>query len=271
MESTSFCVLFLTLCISICHIARGSDDIGQQEDERLVDMDLDQFDDTLKIATHDQKMKILERLLKAIHEKSQQVKVRGIRDSKEDLKSDIDDDYLDAMNAYVDSGEPEIQNDLNVSEPNDDSGNEHATEEEPIKEEEPITEEEPLTDDEPVTEDEPVTKDDPLTEDCEENDEPILPLPPAFQRNTGGFGEIDDFPSDAIEQANQEISIGVSDDTRSSSLQLGRRRSLKCIPKQNKEKPDNAKKALSRSLDGFRSLQKQRKTYLIIKTPLYDA
>ena len=95
MDTTIQSIFLLILCKQLCYTSGQPPRAGFRQR-------LNEFDDTLKDATHDQKVKFLERLLKAIHEKSKIANPGNSNESPENL------DAMKEMSAYVDSGEPQV-------------------------------------------------------------------------------------------------------------------------------------------------------------------
>ena len=97
MDTTIQFIFLLILCTQLCYTSGQPPRTGFR-------LRLSEFDDTLEKATHDQKVKILERLLKNIHEKSKNANPRNSNESPENL------DAMKETSTYVDSGEPQLSN-----------------------------------------------------------------------------------------------------------------------------------------------------------------
>jgi len=271
MDTAIQSIFLLILCTQLCYTSGQPPRTGFR-------LRLSEFDDTLEKATHDQKVKILERLLKNIHEKSKNANPRNSNESPENL------DAMKATSAYVDSGEPQLSNirdgktvfDLNqqmelggklqlrapsealtpMSIKRRNSGPEKQLR---LPEEQLINS----------------FSDNPEAEDCvEDEEEALLTLkesePPKFtlDRRPASMGSIDDFPSEARDLASKVFSINNdpntefidSMNTRSGAIQFSAQQKKKRCQKKVKEGEQDRK--------GFRSLQKGGKnTYLIIKMP----
>ena len=262
MDTTIQSIFLLILCTQLCYTSGQPTRTGFR-------LRLSEFDDTLEKATHDQKVKILERLLKNIHEKSKNANPRNSNESPENL------DAMKEMSAYVDSGEPQLSNirdrktvsDLNqqmelggklkVRAPSEALTPLSIVRRIRGQEKQLRLPEEKLIN---------TFSDDPEEEDCVEDEVEALPEPPKFtlQRRPASLGSIDDFPSEARDLASKVISINNdpnfefdSMDGRSGAIQFGKKkRCQKKVKEGEKEK------------EGFRSLQQPGKnTYLIIKMP----
>jgi len=269
MDTIIQSIFLLILCTQLCYTS------GQptRTDFR---QRLSEFDETLEKATHDQKVKFLESLLKNIHEKSKDANPRNANESPENL------DAMKEMNAYVDSGEPQLSLNRDQS---------SATNSKRQKELGGKWQEDPLEDTLdhgnsdvltpmfigransgqqkqlrlPEEESDNSFSDYPEQEDCVEDDEEALPEPPKFtlQRRPASLGSIDDFPSEAIDLASKVISINNDPNTdvfdsmdgRAGAISFGKKK--RCQKKVKGEKEEEK---------GFRGLQQRGKdTYLIIK------
>ena len=229
MESTFLSIYLLVICSQLFFIA------GQPPSPRF-HKQLNEFDNTLEGTSHHQKVKILERLLKAIHQKSKQPNGKNLNKGSDEL------DLESKKNVYVDSGEPTEVGGLDDPDMQSESRRLNV---------------------EPTFENEG-----PETDDCveEEEEEEALPEIPKLSlgRRPASFGSIDDFPSAARDQAskvisiNNEPNIAVFDnlDTRTGLIQFKKKK--RCQKKFSKA---------DTGISGFRSLQPQqrKKAYLIIK------
>ena len=98
-----------------------------------------------------------------------------------------------------------------------------------------------------------VASGEPEIEDCEEEEDVLPERPNKFKRISASFGDISDFPSEAIDQANKQINI--VGDFRDGFINLGKKK----LCQKKKEEKENI---------GFRNLRTtNQKTYLLVKTP----
>jgi len=268
MDTTIQFIFLLILCTQLCYTSGQPPRTGFR-------LRLSEFDDTLEKATHDQKVKILERLLKNIHEKSKNANPRNSNESPENL------DAMKETSTYVDSGEPQLSNirdgktvfDLNqqmelggklqlrapsealtpMSIKRRNSGREKQL---GLPEEQLINS----------------FSDNPEAEDCVEDEKEALPEPPKFSldRRPASMGSIDDFPSEARDLASKVFSI--NNDPNTEFIDSMNTRSgaipIQFSVQQKKKRCQKKVKEGEQERKGFRSLQKPGKnTYLIIKMP----
>ena len=269
MDTIIQSIFLLILCTQLCYTSGQPTRTGFRQR-------LSEFDETLEKATHDQKVKFLETLLKNIHEKSKDANPRNSNESPENL------DAMKQMNAYVDSGEPQVSRNRDQSFASNSKRQKELGGKWPVRS--PL--EDTLGHDNsdvltpmfigransgqekqlrlPEEESDDSLNDDPEEEDCVEDEEESLPEPPKFtlQRRPASLGSIDDFPSEAIDLSSKVISINNdpnsdvfdSMDGRSGAISFGKKKRCQKKVKEGEEEK------------GFRGLQQGGKdTYLIIK------
>ena len=273
MDTTIQFVFLLILCTQLCYTSGQPPRTGFR-------LRLSEFDDTLEKATHDQKVKILERLLKNIHEKSKNANPRNSNESPETL------DAMKETSTYVDSGEPQLSNirdgktvfDLNQQMELGGKSQLRAPSEAltpmSIKRRNSGREKQLGLPEEQLINS---FSDNPEAEDCveDEKEAEALPEPPKFSldRRPASMGSIDDFPSEARDLASKVFSINNDPNTEfiDSSLMSSlssRSGAIQFSVQQKKKRCQKKVKEGGQERKGFRSLQKPGKnTYLIIKMP----